>query len=53
MSISVKRSNFTLAFFKDACHTNPGAERNFLESSEYRHITLKSLNTSANNNALL
>ena len=26
-SISVKRSNFTLVFFKDAYHFNPGAVR--------------------------
>ena len=26
ISISVKRSDFTLAFFKAACHANPRAE---------------------------
>ena len=29
ISISVKRSNYTLIFFKAACHANPGAEKNF------------------------
>ena len=40
ISISVKRSNFTLVFFKAACRANPGAERNFAGSSSYilRHI---------------
>ena len=36
-SISVKRSNFTLAFFKAACHANSGPERNF-EGSIYLFI---------------
>ena len=27
ISISVKRSNFTLAFFKAVCHANLGVER--------------------------
>ena len=27
MSISVKRSNLTLVFFKAACHANQGAEQ--------------------------
>ena len=55
MSISVKRSNFTLAFFKGACHANPGAKRNFAGSSSYisRHIFRKFSNTSANNNVSL
>ena len=30
ISISFKISNFTLVFFKAACHANPGAERNFV-----------------------
>ena len=29
VSISVETSNFTLVFFKAACHSNPGAERYF------------------------
>ena len=33
ISISVKRSNFTLVFFKAACHADPGTERNFAGSS--------------------
>ena len=43
VSISVKRSNFTLVFFKAAFHVNPGAERNFAGSSLYtlRQIFLK------------
>ena len=51
ISISLKRSNFTLVFFKAACHANPGAERSFAGSSSYisRHIFLKFSNASANN----
>ena len=47
--MSVKRSNFTLVFFKAACHANPGAERNFAGSSLYIliHIFLKFSNKSA------
>ena len=43
MSISVKRSNFALVFFKAACHANPAAEGNFAGSSSYIliHIFLK------------
>ena len=33
ISLSLKRSNFTLVFLKAACHANPGAERNFAGSS--------------------
>ena len=29
ISISVKRSNFTLVFSKAACRGNPGGEKNF------------------------
>ena len=29
ISISDKRSHFTLVFLKATCHANPGAERNF------------------------
>ena len=49
---SVKKFNFTLVFFKTACRADPGAERRFTGSSLYilRHIILKLLNTSANNN---
>ena len=32
ISISVKRCNFTLVFFKAAYHVNLGAERNFAGS---------------------
>ena len=51
-SISVKRSNFTLVFFKATCHANPGTERKFAGSSSYisRHTFLKLLNTVSNNN---
>ena len=50
--MSVTRSNFTLVFFKAACHPNQGGERNFAGSSPYvsRHMFLKSSNTSADNN---
>ena len=55
ISISVKRSNFTLVFFKAAYHANPGAEKNFAGSSSYIpiHIFLKFSNTSVNNNVSL
>ena len=55
MSISLKRSNFTLVFFKAASHANPGAERNFERSSSYIliHIFPKFPNASANNNVTL
>ena len=55
ISISVKRSNFTLVFSKAAYHANPGAEENFAGSSSYilRHISLKFSYTSANNSLLL
>ena len=53
--ISLKRSNFTLVFFKAACHANPRAERNFAESSLciLIKIFLKFSNTSAKNSVLL
>ena len=40
ISISVKRSNFTLVFSKAVSHAKLGAERNFAGSSSYifRHI---------------
>ena len=55
MSISVKRSNFTLVFFKAACHANPGAERNFAGSSSYisRHIYISKVLKLVANNVLL
>ena len=55
ISMSVKKSNFTLAFFIVACHSDPGAGRNFAGSSSYIliKIFLKFLNTSANNNVSL
>ena len=53
--MSVKRSNFTLGFFKAACHANPGTEINFVWSSSCisRHIFLKFSKTSAKNNVSL
>ena len=47
ISISVKRSNFTLVFSKAACHGNPGGEKNFAWSSFYilGHVFLKFSNT--------
>ena len=33
ISMSVSSSNFTLVFFKAACHANPRAERNFAGAS--------------------
>ena len=49
--VSVKRSNYTLVFFKVACHTNREAESNFAGSALYvlRQIFQKFSNTSANN----
>ena len=43
ISISVKRSTFTLVFFKAAFHGNLGAEKNFAGSNSYIliHIPLK------------
>ena len=55
MSISVKRYNFALVFFKAASHANPGADRNFAGSSFYvsLHILLNFSNKYPNNNVLL
>ena len=55
IAISVRRSNFTLVFFKAACHTNPGVKRNFTVSSSYilGHMFLKFSNTSGNNSVSL
>ena len=55
VTILVKRSYFTLAFFKDACHDNPGMERKWTGSNSHisRHISGKFLNTSAKNNIWL
>ena len=36
ISVSVKRSNFTLAFIKATCHTNPGGEKN---EQDQKHIS--------------
>ena len=49
--ISVKKSKFTLVFYKTACHANPGAEKIFEGSSSYipRHVFQKIPNISANN----
>ena len=43
MSISVKRSNFSLVFFKATCHGNQGAENGSAGSSSHisRDIFLK------------
>ena len=51
ISLSVNRSNFTLIFFKAACHANTGAEIKWLGSNPYisRHIlrnTSRSINVS-------
>ena len=48
----IKRSNFTLVFFKAACHSNHCAVRKRAGSSSYilRHIFQNFSNTSANNN---
>ena len=53
--MSVKRSNFTLVFFKAGCYANLGAEIKFVGSSSctLRHLLLKYSNTSATNNWLL
>ena len=50
-----KRSSFTLVFFKDARHVNPGAEKKRAGLSPYvsRHIFRKLLNTSVSNNVSL
>ena len=55
MSISVKKSNFTLVIFKATYHDNPGAQSNFAGSSSYisRHIFRNFPYTSANNNVSL
>ena len=55
ISISVKRSNLNLVFFKAAYHANSGAEINFARSNSYiaRHIFRKFSNTLANNSVLL
>ena len=54
ISVSVKRSTFTLVFFKAACHANPEAERNFAGSSFYTlmYIFRSFSNASADNNVL-
>ena len=55
ISISVERSNFTLAFLKAACHANLGAVRNREMSRSHipRHISRRFSNISANNNISL
>ena len=52
ISISIKRSSFTLVFLKAASHANPGAERNFAGSNSHilRDIFRKFSNTSDNSN---
>ena len=54
-SISVKRSNFTLVFFKVGCYANRGAVEKPAGLSSYisRHIFRKFTNTLANNNVWL
>ena len=48
ISISVTNSNFISVIFKQACHTNPGADKKCARLSLYslRHIFLKLSNTS-------
>ena len=60
ISISVNKSNFfknliTSAFFKAACHANPGHERNFIGSKWYifKHIFLKFSKTPGKSNISL
>ena len=52
VSISAKRSNFTLSYLEAAFHANPGAKRKREGSSSYisRRIFQKFSNTSGNNN---
>ena len=51
----IKRFNFTLFFFKGACHANPDAVRKQARRSSYilRNKFLKISNISAQNNVLL
>ena len=55
ISISVNNSNFTPAFFKQACYANPGADKKWAESNSYIsiHLLLKFSITSATNNVSL
>ena len=55
ISISVKRSNFTMVFFKAASHANLNTVRKRARSSSYilRHIFQIFLNASPNNNVSL
>ena len=52
ISRSVNNSNFTPVFFKQACHTNPAADKKWEGSSLYIsiHLPLKFPNTSGNKN---
>ena len=54
ISLSVDNSNFTPAFFKQACHANPGADKKWAGSSPYIsiHLSLKFYKSSARNNVL-
>ena len=51
MSLSVNNSNSTPAFFKHACHANPGTVKKLAGSSSYipMYLSLKLSNTSASN----
>ena len=52
--MSVKRSNFTLVFFKATCRAKPGAVRKRTgSSSNMSSYIRKFLSKSANNNVLL
>ena len=55
ISISVNNCNFTIVFFKNACHNNPGADKKWAGSSSYIPISLLRTfsNTFASNNVLL
>ena len=48
ISTSVNNSNFISVYLKQACHTNPGADRKWAGSSSYIsiHLFLKFSNTS-------
>ena len=55
LTISILTFSILILSGKAAFHANPGAERNFAESSSYIliHIFLKFSNTSAKNNVSL
>ena len=55
ISVLVNNYNSASVFFKQACHANPGADKQLAGSSSYIsiHLFLKFLNTSASNNVSL